>query len=105
MIHVELTWWLAFLWGVFGQAIRALIGIKKQIDDANMSKRKIKHWFNLNLLIVSLILGGIAGMVGLMLLNILNLEIYIVTIMAAGYAGADFIEGVFRKQLQRFGLK
>ncbi len=83
----------SFLFGVLGQAIRALIGIKKQLAEANTSRKSLDSWFSLKFLLVTLILGGIAGVIGSMLLS--SSEVSRLVVMAAGYAGADFIEGAF----------
>lgn len=91
----------SFIFGVLGQGIRALIGIKKQLEEANKSGKNFENWFNLKLLLVSLILGGIAGIIGLLLLNVLNLEVSKLIIMGAGYTGADFIEGVLKSQVKK----
>ncbi|UNC91635.1 hypothetical protein [Candidatus Contubernalis alkaliaceticus] len=90
----------SFLYGVLGQGIRALIGIKKQLEEANKSGKNFEDWFNLKLLLVSLIIGGIAGIIGLMLLD-KDLEILKLMIIATGYAGADFIEGLFNSLVKK----
>ena len=92
----------SFLFGVLGQAIRALIGLKKKLAEANKSRKAFDSWFSLKFLLITLVLGGIAGIIGSMILSSLGLEISRLAIMVAGYSGADFIEGAFNSQIKKF---
>ena len=47
------------LLGMIGQGIRAIVGIKKENNQA--AGKDWKEWFDMNELVLSLIIGGIAG--------------------------------------------
>ena len=100
---MELTWWLAFLWGVFGQFIRVIVGIKKQMEKASETGKRLDDWFDIKLVIVTLLVGGIAGFVGFLFFG--GADVAVITVIAIGYAGTDFIEGLLKKQGKSFGLK
>ena len=95
-----LTWWLAFLWGVFGQFIRVFIGVKKQYTNAKKTGKRFEEWFDLILIVMTLIIGGLAGILGFMVLDLTGAEISKVTIIVIGYAGTDAIEGFFKEKIQ-----
>ncbi len=85
---------LGFLLGVVGQGARVIVGLKKNYD------RGTKDWFDARLLVTSLVIGGIAGAIGSIALFDKEIEKQtLFTIVATGYAGADFIEGFMRKSL------
>jgi len=84
--------------GADGQGARAIVGVKKGIDKASLSGKVKEEWFKEEFeakrFIVSLLIGGIAGILGAILL--LGTEVdrkFLLSLVAAGYAGADFIEG------------
>jgi len=97
---LELTYWGAFLWGVFGQFIRVLVGVKKQYTNAKKTGKRFEEWFDLILIIMTLILGGLAGILGFMFLGQAEAEISRVTIIVIGYAGTDAIEGLFKERIK-----
>ncbi|UVC31686.1 hypothetical protein [Pantoea sp. SOD02] len=85
--------------GMIGQGIRATIGLHKA-GYLNLDGNAAKADFNASYLMVTLMIGFIAGcMSGIALgLNDLNGEIdakKLLALVAAGYAGVDFIEGAF----------
>ncbi|MGA2122620.1 MAG: hypothetical protein ABSG49_11375 [Methanoregula sp.] len=90
---------LGILLGALGQSARVIVGIKKQFDLASQSgvNSSFDDWFNIRLLVLSLIIGGIAGgLASLMMLGKdVNLEL-LLGLVAAGYAGTDFIEGFMK---------
>lgn len=89
----------AFL-GAAGQGARAVVGIKKSHDKMTTSEDAKGEWFDPKRLTVSLMIGGIAGSLGATLL--LGAEIdkqFLLAMIAAGYAGTDFIEGFMRKNI------
>ncbi len=52
---------LGALLGAAGQGVRAVIGIKKEIDDAKNTNKTVKDWFDAKELVISFILGVIGG--------------------------------------------
>lgn len=85
---------LGILLGMIGQGIRAIVGIKKENDQA--AGKDWKEWFDMNELVLSLIIGGIAGGLSATLLLSRGTEVdrdSLLTLVGSGYAGTDFIEG------------
>lgn len=89
----------AFL-GAVGQGARVLIGIKKEYD-RNPSK-PIKEWFDPQRFGLSLMIGAIAGILGTVALlgSELNRE-FLLSLIATGYAGTDFIEGFLSRRVPK----
>jgi len=94
------------LLGALGQGIRAAVGLKK-LNDSNISKtiqNKDVEPFSASRLLISIFIGFVAGSVALFIRGF-NVHDYsketIVAIMAAGYSGADFIEGFFNTYISR----
>jgi hypothetical protein len=88
---------LGIILGIVGQSVRAIVGVKKSSDEASFSEKAFKDWFEIKRLIFSLIIGGTAGALGA--ISQLGAPIdqqFLLTIVASGYAGADFIEGFMR---------
>ena len=89
---------LGLLIGALGQAIRAIMGLKKAADGAAAQGATLKQVFDSSQLTVSLMIGAVAG--GLASLAFSNdnrySNDYIFVLLAAGYGGADFIEGFIR---------
>lgn len=88
--------------GMVGQGIRVLVGLKKMNDEASAKGLDSQDLFKSKELLLSLFIafaiGGIAGV----LASIDSLEIefsksVIISFIAAGYAGTDFIEGFISK--------
>jgi len=97
---------LAILLGVFGQCLRAVIGLKKQAEEAAAEKKALKDVFSLSTLGISLFIGAVAGVAGYLGLEFASADgadfakgSTITGILAAGYAGTDFIEGFLKKYL------
>lgn len=90
---------LGIILGAVGQGARAIIGVKKSADEAAANKMtRVDEWFDMKRLIWSLIIGGIAGCLAAILLieSPINKEL-LLGLVAAGYAGTDFIEGLMSK--------
>ena len=88
--------------GAVGQGMRVIVGIKKQLDKASACGKKWEDWFETKQLLSSLIIaftvGGIAGVLGA--IELLGTEItkeFMITLIAIGYAGTDFIEGFMKR--------
>jgi len=89
--------------GAVGQGIRVIVGIKKQLDEASTSGKKWEDWFEMKQLLLSLIIaftiGGIAGVLGgTWFLGSEITKESMMTLIAIGYAGTDFIEGFMKTQ-------
>ena len=87
---------LGGLLGVLGQGIRMIVGFKKLHDESAEKGVTISDLVRIDRIIVPLLIGFIAGA----LASIPTLEKpaeisaeQLLTLLAAGYAGADFIEG------------
>lgn len=80
------------MFGVFGQGLRAGLGLKKLYDSGDW-----KWEFEWRFLVFTLALGAACGMVAVLSIPAAT-PIFLI---AAGYAGSDFIEGT----LKAFGPK
>lgn len=100
---------LGGLLGLLGQGIRMAIGLKK-LSDANAQKSD-KEDLNGGRLMVSLFIGFVAGAL-YVLVNGFDTKPdvedghyignqFIFTVIAAGYAGSDFIEGLFNTYIAK----
>ena len=100
------------LLGAFGQGFRVVAGIKKQWDDADAKasdtagkKAAFSEAFDSTRFWLSIFIGAIAGVVAFLAMKFGISATKLMTgeglfaVMAAGYAGADFVEGVFKKHL------
>ena len=88
--------------GALGQGARAIVGLKKTHDEAAAASESFSSHFNASELVVSLIIGGIAGTFATIPLLAQSVTIQkdsIMMLIAAGYAGADFIEGFITRSL------
>jgi hypothetical protein len=98
------------LLGSLGQGVRLAVGLKK-LNAENSKKEnegEDKEPISSGRLILSIFIGFIAGAIGMLIKGSTlapngnyNSE-SIVTIIAIGYSGADFIEGVFNTYLTKF---
>lgn len=89
---------LGILLELVGQALRVAIGLKKEIEQASAVRKTLNDSFDLVRLAISLMIGGLAG--GLGAISLLGTKInreLLLTRVAIGYSGADFIEGFMRK--------
>lgn len=94
--------------GMIGQGIRVVAGLKKVNDRALAEGKRFGLLFDSSTLALSLLIGFIAGALAIIGMtggtetvnpaNALTKDI-IVTIIGAGYAGTDFIEGFIKKSL------
>jgi hypothetical protein len=86
--------------GAAGQSARVVVGIKAEMDKAGADGKKWDEWFDGKQLIVSLMLGGIAGLIySISLMGAAVDKQFLIGGLAAGYAGADFIEGFMTRFL------
>ena len=87
------------LLGLLGQGVRVVAGLKKASEDS-----KLADVFVANQLLVSLLIGFVAG--GLAMLGMSDLQAAkqidganLFAIVAAGYAGTDFIEAFMKRHV------
>lgn len=80
-----------FVAGFLGGVIRGLIGVSKYIGKTPTKKRKIrKDWLAFTLLSS----GGIGLLVGVFIADDIRFA------LLAGYAGTDFIEGMYKLKMK-----
>lgn len=97
------------LLGALGQGIRIVIGLKKFNDDNESRKLEGKppEAFNASRLLISMFIGFVAGALGMIVKgsSLAKDGVYstesIVMIIAIGYSGADFIEGLFKTYIDK----
>ena len=91
------------LFGALGQAIRVIPGLKKAADAAAEKGRSMTDDFQGNRLLISLLIGGVAGVLGAISLGVpLDEKIAsgtIVALLGIGYSGADFIEAFMARHV------
>ena len=94
---------LGGLSGMLGQGARTLIGFKKMNDASSASSGSVSDMIAADRLIVSLVTGFIAGALAAIttIQTVAELEGIglqkILALAGAGYAGADFIEGLISR--------
>jgi hypothetical protein len=102
---------LCLILGAAGQVGRTVVGLKKLRDQTAAQGTDFNDSFETSRLVVSLILGGVAGVLAGLALRAtdttgLTYDVkFALGIMAAGYAGADFIEGFMSKNIGAAGGK
>ncbi len=84
------------LLGAAGQILRVVAGLKKLNDEANQKGVAVGDLFATSQLVVSILIGAVAGLLGAISLGI-DPKAAIPTekvsaLLGIGYAGADFIE-------------
>ncbi|MCI0693338.1 hypothetical protein L0337_15200 [candidate division KSB1 bacterium] len=90
--------------GVTGQGIRVIVGLKKLHHQANQEAKTFSDLFAPPLLLVSIFIGFIAGSLAIVGMSESGAALAItketiITLLASGYAGTDFIEGFIKKYL------
>lgn len=84
--------WEVFVAGFLGGIIRALVGLSKYISATPSKKRKIRK----DVLALSVLTsGGLGLMVGIFIVDDIRFA------LLAGYAGTDFIEGLFKIKMKK----
>jgi len=106
-----LTLVLGGILGMIGQGIRVVPGLKKVNDQATAERKSFGTLFSTSTLSLSLLIGFVAGALAIIGMTATTdagtavsstREIsrhMIITIIGAGYAGTDFIEGFVKKRL------
>lgn len=104
-IHYSIFEWFQVLGlgaavGSAGQMVRTIVGLKKVGDAAATQNVALSDLIQANRLVVSLVIGAVAGVFAApsILTNLTNIPIeQIFAIAASGYAGADVIEGLTKR--------
>src|SRR5205809_1132934 len=85
------------LLGMLGQGIRVAVGLKKFNEENSVKALEGKNTepFSTSRLLISIFIGFVAGALGMIIkspdANANNEREFIITIIAIGYSGADFI--------------
>jgi len=90
------------LLGILGQGIRMAVGLKKH-SDVNAQKEGQAEPVDGSRLLISIFIGFIAGALFLLIRGVpkeMNNE-FVFSVIAAGYSGTDFIEGLFKTYLSK----
>lgn len=102
------------LLGSLGQGVRIAVGLKKfnESNSEKVAQNKPPEEFSTSRMLISIFIGFVAGAIGMLIKgNSLatvqgSVKDYgteaIITIIAIGYSGADFIEGVFNTYINKF---
>lgn len=88
---------LGALMGAIGQVVRMIVGMKKLSDTATQAAKPLADCIEPSRMVVSLVLGAAAGALAAIGIGSAFSEGSLFTIAAAGYSGADFIEGFARR--------
>jgi hypothetical protein len=86
--------------GALGQGARMIVGLKKLNDATSGTSTSVSDLLQINKLIISLAIGFIAGALAAAgaVADIDKVSVQqILALAAAGYAGADFIEGFMQR--------
>jgi hypothetical protein len=114
MEHVTLnaTQWLIVIGfgavlGATGQLVRMLPGLKKFNDEVAAKRADPRLLFSAARLVVSILLGALAGALGAITMQFdpqKGIELNrVISLIAIGYAGADFVEGFIQKYIPGSG--
>lgn len=91
---------LCGLLGMVGQCVRAIGGAKKVHDQARGLSAGFKDVFDGSAFLVSIVIGCVAGIsAGLMVEPKEIGRLFLLSVLAAGYAGADFIDAFVKKSV------
>jgi hypothetical protein len=93
---------LGAMMGLVGQSIRAVVGLKKLKDESAATGQSFADAFEPSILLVSLLIGATAGALAAIptVGGATNIPPEaLLGLVAAGYSGADFIEGAMSKYL------
>lgn len=90
---------LGAILGSAGQCIRVVVGLKKS-NDKSVEGAKPKDWFDSKQLLIGILIGAVAGILGAISLcgEVIDKQL-LITLIAIGYAGTDFIEGFMKKKI------
>ncbi|MEJ2622990.1 MAG: hypothetical protein P8Z80_00120 [Pseudolabrys sp.] len=91
--------------GLLGQGMRVVVGLKKANDKAAANHKTLSESFVASTLLLSLLIGAIAGALAAVatsskLTGMIQAP-SLLALAAAGYSGADFLEGFMSKYLPK----
>jgi membrane-bound ClpP family serine protease len=97
---------LAGVLGIGGQILRIVIGIKKLNENAKQQGLSTNDVFVTSKMVVSIMIGFIAGILAWVVATKWEADFFknkqtILGVIAAGYSGTDFIEGIMSKYLPK----
>lgn len=88
--------------GAIGQVARVTVGLKKLNDEANASGTTVSALMETNQIVTSILIGLVAGVLGVVTNNFpMTADAWkasFIELAFIGYAGADFIEGLIRRE-------
>ncbi|WP_298975812.1 hypothetical protein [uncultured Roseobacter sp.] len=101
--------------GLIGQAVRTAMGLRKLHREANPQDGGFTKAFSTSQLTISLMLGALAGILATLTAalgpgaNEIDSfksggsisQAFIISLLAAGYAGADFLEGIVKSRFHK----
>ena len=94
--------------GMLGQGMRVIVGLKKVHDKALQDRVEFAVVFSGAALLTSLLIGFVAGDLAMISATELckactaeECKKLVIPLLAAGYAGTDFIEGFIKKYLPK----
>lgn len=90
--------------GAVGQCFRVVVGLKKAADEAKAEGKELSDVFNGNTLLVSFLISAAAGALAAISINLPSGQDHIsnqflLSIVAAGYSGSDFIQGFMNSRM------
>lgn len=100
LLDVSLQILCGGLLGMVGQGMRAVAGLKKSSDAATSAGQSLGDVFDGRALLISLLIGFVAGALAMLTaawpgpLDVSRS--LLATVVAAGYAGSDFIEAFLK---------
>jgi uncharacterized membrane protein YeaQ/YmgE (transglycosylase-associated protein family) len=92
------------IFGMIGQSLRLIVGLKKSYSEAALVGHSFSQTFDWGQLVSGLIIGFVSGVIASFIVidetnqGSFNKQM-LMGFVAAGYSGADFIEGFVRKAL------
>lgn len=97
---------LGAILGMVGQGLRIAVGLKKVNEQAQLSNKPMTEIFDIKKMLLSLLCAGVIGTISGVLIAIDYIgkpldKATVIAIIAAGYAGTDFIEGFISKNLKK----
>ena len=94
--------------GMTGQGLRVVAGMKKINDSTEATQKSLGDLFVLHRLLISLLTGFIGGVIAILVMgkNFANPDVtQMLGVIAAGYAGSDFIDAFIQKYLPVAGVQ
>ena len=92
------------LLGIIGQSMRVVVGLKKLYDQSGDGAGEFTSQLRASRLVLSMLIGFVAGALAILVLSPEPAALKLtretmMTLIASGYAGTDFIEGFMKKHV------